>query len=329
MRKTWLTLLTAGVMAMTMTLPNALAQGDVKVVYVKNNQIFVASRSNDPGRQVTETSAAKSLPVWSKDGSRIAFLEGADDDASLGRIVVIAGDGQVLQRLPLKSTLGGMRFVEGLEWLAPNRLALSGSVNPSLTETAVLDLAAPAGQDNVFDDGPGADFSPDGQHFAYASGSPHFTPQSKREPALNVDHVRVYPERGVHVDFVSDRRWSPDGQRLAVVAEDFLTKRQSLVVWSRDGGISETALPLPEGSTPGLFWNASDVIIATGQGNLRITPGVRKAASAAPEALDPYQKARSERGRLREGVKRLGGEMADFWCSNCALAASPRRATSE
>jgi WD40 repeat protein len=300
---------------------------DIKAVYINGSELFILPSLDGQARQVTRDGTEKSLPVWSQDGSLIAFVEGADSDEILGDVVVISSDGNPLNRAKLRrDSLDGMRFIESLEWINRDDIAISGSVNPSLTETVVLNLKTQAMQGGIFDDGPGADFSPDGSHVAYASGSPHFTPEGRRQPALNIDDKRVFPPQGTHVRFVSNRRWSPDSRQLAVVAEDFVTKRQSVVVW-HNGQVITTALPLPPETKSEIFWKAGDLFIASGQEGLRVvtrTGTLKRVSSQNAAQLLPQ--ALSERSRLNHLVEELAGRDWDFWCPACSLASLPRKA---
>jgi len=302
----------------------------VKILYVKDNELFIGSDSGGQARQITSDGVVKFLPAWSKDGSRIAFIERVDGGRALGNLVVINEEGQLLSSVLFRRAedwAGGMRFIESLEWLDRDRIALSGSANPSLTETAIVDLSTRTEEGGIFDDGPGANFSPDGKHFAYTSGSPHFTPESSRRPTLNVDHVSVFPKEGVHVRLMSDRYWSPDSSRLAVIFEDFSTRRQSLVVWGSGGRTAATALPTPAGSESDLSWSDGDVLITFDHEALRVVKGSRNVErlAASKAALSPLDLARAERGRLLEIAKGYGGRDLDFWCQACALNALPRK----
>lgn len=306
------------------------AHGDpVKILFINGTEIFVSSGGGEQPRQVTADGTEKYLPVWSKDGSMIAFVKTVPDGQALGNLVVIDENGRLLQTLLFRRAedfAGGMRFIESLEWLGRDRIAISGSVNPSLTETAIVDLATGTEQGRIFDDGPGADFSPDGKHFVYSSGSPHFTPESNREPALYVDYARVFPEKGSRIRFVSGRRWSPDSEQVAVVALDPATKRQTMIVWSGDDKVSEAPVTIPSESIDDLLWSGSNVVISSQEGEQQIVPGKRDAGASEPLYTPSIlQKVRLEKSRLLEAVKRNGGRDADLWCDACPWTALPRK----
>ena len=306
---------------------------DGKIVFVKNGQIFALTEHGERIRQLTEEGASKYLPVWSKDGSRIAFLSAGVKDQMRGHLIVIDEDGNTLHDMPYQGRMdsaGGMRFIESLEWIGSDRIALSGSVNPSLTATIVIDLTKQTDYGGIFDDGPGADFSPDGRHFAYSTGSPHFTPESMREPTLNVDFAEVFPELGAHINFVSRRAWAPDSGSLAVIIEDPLTKRRRVLVWSLDGSESKISAPLPLGEIADLFWRDSDLIINSSQGSLRVSTKTLSLESiSSREVANPDRAVLPERLRLLDLVEGYGGREPDFWCGQCALAALPRKVSVE
>ncbi|MBB2486904.1 hypothetical protein H5407_16875 [Mitsuaria sp. WAJ17] len=116
------------------------------------------------------------LPAWSRDGSRIAYIDDADPGSALAWLVVIDPQGRALSRLPIKPLAvgegcSGMRFVESLEWLGSDRVVASGSLNPSSTESLVFDLGRNAVVAEYVDDGRGASFSPDGRHVLLVEGA--------------------------------------------------------------------------------------------------------------------------------------------------------------
>ena len=80
-----------------------------------------------------------SLPVWSRDGTKIAYIENTNSAQALATLVIVDKFGQGLSRtaikpLPNGEVRSGMRFVESVEWIGPEQVAVSGSVNPSTTE---------------------------------------------------------------------------------------------------------------------------------------------------------------------------------------------------
>src|SRR5579864_3801410 len=207
-----------------------------KVAFVKNNEIFVAKGDLQP-TALTHSGVPKSLPVWSRDGSKIAFLEKTDSKRALGTLVVIDERGHQMAKIMVrpveKAPPQGMRFVEDLEWLDNNKVAVSGSINPSLVETAVIDLKSGAEVDSLYDDGGGPTFSPDGIHVAYQTGMPHFSPEESWHPTLTVDNHPVFPDAGSHVRFLTAPQWAGDSSAVAIVAQNYAGTTINVVVWHR------------------------------------------------------------------------------------------------
>jgi hypothetical protein len=308
---------------------SALAQeGGEKIVYIKSNEVFTSV--NGKIEQVTRDGKVKMLPVWSRDGSALAFVEGDREGKSLGDLVVINESGKILCQVRMRAVgefakAGGMRFIESLEWLDRNRIAVSGSANPSLTETQIANLLTHTTDDGYFDDGPGTDFSPDGQHFAYFSGSPHFTPGNNRQPVLNIDGIKVYPERESRVRFLSARSWSPDSGKLAVIVEDVATLQKNLVVWSKPVGIFVAPLPLSEDSVNDIFWDAGDVVVSSNAVSLRFALDKALEPRPAKATINWLQQARQELDRVHVTVTKQGGREVDIWCRSCSMANLPRK----
>lgn len=99
----------------------------------------------------------------------------------MAKVVVIDRAGRTLSSFPVHPASPqvqefGMKYAEGLGWLTNQRIVVTGSVNPSTTEYDVFNSVTGQRVDQFFDDGLGAAFSPNGQHYAHITGSPHFTP---------------------------------------------------------------------------------------------------------------------------------------------------------
>jgi hypothetical protein len=146
---------------------------EIRTVMVVDNEICI-KYGDGPITQLTEDGFAKAIPTWSKDGAQIAFIEGVKDQGAMAKLVIIDMNHNAISEMSIHPYLpgeveSGMRSVEALEWLTADRLVVSGTVNPSTTEYDVIDLTRRVVTKQVFNDGQGAAFSPDGQHYAYTS----------------------------------------------------------------------------------------------------------------------------------------------------------------
>lgn len=301
-----------------------VAPPGVKTVFVKNNEIFVTADGSQP-RRVTHDGIPKFLPVWSKDGSKIAFNRRVDSKQALSELVVIDENGNriadVMIRPAEKAPSGGMRFVENVEWISSDTVAVGGSINPGLTETLVLDLKTGEELNDIYDDDGGAIFSPDGAHVAYVDGMPHFSPQDTWQPELNIDYTPVLPKSGTREVFLTPARWSADSHGLAVVAQDYRTKKVSVFVWHPSEAASLVPLDLVPSGPVDLFWTGAKLYVRFMGHTWRVQDG-DSVEVAAESAADPFELAKLEEKKL-ESI----GRDADFWCQSCSLANLPRRQT--
>jgi len=319
-----------------------------KAVFIQNRQVCVSLESGSGERCLTSDQIDKFLPVWSSDGRKIAYLQASPDPRSLSVLVVIDQDGRLLRRLDLKSIVpgeirSGMRQVEALEWIASNKIAVSGSVNPSTTEYLLVDVVKGAVEDEFFDDGFGASFAPDGSSHVSLSGAPHFTPQPKRAPMLSVDHEIVL-NLPAGASLGQRPIWSPDGLTVAVPlrrlagAQD--SKIDSVLIWSRSSRESSLIdLPAVGERNSAIYWADSDLVYArTDPGKAPNTETWLLSMAATPSKLLRWQRG-DERSRpnrellaqrLREETRRSfrvpGATDLDLWCENCDLRYLRRRA---
>jgi hypothetical protein len=302
--------------------------GPTKVAYIMGNDLFVEDQQGRISR-LTRDGFPKDMPLWSKDGSMVAFDRKVDAGSkALADIVVVrASDGAEVANIPVQPHLGGLRFVESIEWLTSSSIAVSGSIDPSTTEYITLALPKGEERDDYYDQGDGAAFSADGKHVAYIEGSPHFTPEAEREPNLQVDGKRFYPEQKVHMLFRSAPAWSPDGGRIAIVSQDYSTGKQSLVICALSG-VCEAKAKLPGRLGPyQIFWDDQDLVLSAGSRTWSLAAADDYAHAAPMTSPSPLQLASEAKRNAQVRVRAAGGEFADEWCQNCIAARLPRRAS--
>ena len=298
------------------------------------------------------------LPAWSRDGTRIAYIDQSDPGAALAWLVVTNPNGQPLSRLPIKPlALGevrsGMRFVESLEWLDSDRVVASGTINPSSTESLVFDLGRGAVVAEYVDDGRGASFSPDGRHVLLVEGAPHFSGPGGRAPVLSLNGQAVLADLHADPGAVGPVRWSADGTRFALTARDAAGRRRLVVGHAQTKAARWVDLPSPPSDAdpaPELFWSGHELHVqrlVPVEKRERATEAKGKAPGARPLSVDdqvlssdprdgtwkradkpaanPFQAA----ARLRSAT--LGHSLpadvqdADLWCRACALDQIARR----
>jgi hypothetical protein len=122
--------------------------------FIRNSEVYARPAGASEAIQLTNDGLAKRLLVQSKSGERIAFVR--DSPVELADIVVIRPDGSGTREIhfrPLGGNILGMRFVEGLDWISEQRLIVSGSLNPSTCEYAVIDVETGASAGGYLTDG--------------------------------------------------------------------------------------------------------------------------------------------------------------------------------
>jgi len=301
----------------------------VKIAFVKNGEIFVMANGSQP-RQVTHDGVLKYLPVWSKDGSKIAFNRDVDTKRALSEVVVIDESGHPIEEVLVRPTdeapPDGLRYVKSMEWISNDKIAIGGTQNIGLVETVVMDLKSGKEAYNILSNaGEEAVFSPDGSHFAYKDGTPHFSPEESWRPTLNVDDKPVYPEAGTHVTFLSAPQWSNASDRLAIIAEDYQTKMVNLVVWKSSGTVSKFRLDVTTEKEFDLFWSGTALYAQSGGRAWRAQDDNVSEVPKEP-AFNPIKQAGLEVKRWGAVIHSAGGRNdADFWCESCSLTVLPRK----
>ena len=213
-----------------------------------------------------------------------------------------------------------MRFVERIEWLGGNRLAVSGSINPSTAEYVIFDVATGKDVRRFFDDGAGAAFSPDGLHAAYVTGKPHLG--SDNAGSLIVDDRPIFAAESSDTVFVARPKWSPSGTMLAMLVGAADAAR--VLVWrSGESAAHVTSMP---GADRTLFWQGEQLIARSGSSagaaaryaEVRADGNAPTLLPVAPVA-DPLRRASAYRASLAPRIPD-GATDANVWCRRCPLA---------
>ncbi|MGC1397536.1 hypothetical protein [Candidatus Binatus sp.] len=309
------------------------AQGaDLKAVYYKDGDLFTIGVDGEP-RQLTHDGIPKGPLVWSRDGTKIAFLRKIDHAVAIDNLVVIDSEtGRTLSDILIGPVSSGeaypFDYIERIQWLTADTIAAAGNVNPSSDDTLVFDTKTGEELTDYLDDTGGPVFSPDGEHAAVEGGMPHWTPLYGREPELDIDYRRVYPAKGVKVTLLTKPAWSEDSKEVAVAAQDNQSKRASIVVCGLQGACESTALPAGKWDPDENYqiqWNGGRVYLTAPEGTWSSQRGDSTAAASSPPP-DLKAAATGLTAGLREQIQKLGGKGPDFWCADCALAKLPREA---
>jgi hypothetical protein len=295
-------------------------------------------RSQDGvARTLIHGGMARRKPVFSPDGSRIAFVQATDPHLARAALVVVDLDGHELTRVLIEPVVGetryaGMRYVEAIRWLTPNRLVVRGSLNPSQSQYYVVDIASGRLLDDVIDDTSSAVWSPDALHVATTTGEPHFESDEDHAPSIEIDRHMVYPTTPTRdIAIVASPQWSTDGRSLGWVVLHRPDKSLASVVW-RAGAVQETRLGrVPPDNEFGAFWAGNRLIVTESTPDTpeqavhawAIESGMSRPV-APSEAVDPLRDARRQREHLIGEAMEAGLVQPDVWCRQCPLRALPR-----
>jgi len=193
------------------------------------SDIFVLNLARDSETRLTSGPAGNGFPVWSPDGTQIAFLSNRDGGANL---YVRAADGSGSDRLLLKN--GDRKFPQ--DWSPDGRFLLFEVQTPKGDNLWTLDLAASGGEpkaspylQNTGHRG-AARFSPDGRYVAYEStesgvSEVYVKPFAPNARAADAASAKVSLHGG------SSPAWRADGKQLL-----YLTPGSpgNLKVWAAD-----------------------------------------------------------------------------------------------
>jgi len=248
-------------------------------VFLRNSEIYITADGSSEPRQLTGDGREKRQLVQTKDGSRFAFVR--ESQGVKADIVVMEPDGKMVREIlfrPVEETWIGMRWVEHLQWISNQRLVASGSVNPSTSEYAVIDVEAGQQVTGYFVDGFAWAASPDAAHAAYVGFVQHFMPEANRRPQFciddecNLDKSSGYPAPDVHLEFTSAPLWSDDSKAVVMIAEEYGTGTERVIV-RRLGGMPFVLIARPglEGNLTAA-WDGQAVVLRAAKRVWRLEP---------------------------------------------------------
>ena len=200
-------------------------------------------------------------PVFSGDGARVVLALVPAEGAVASLLVAGLAD-RSARRLEVSGRNGGLRFAETVTFVGRDRVAVAGSVNPSLMETVVLDLASGREVERIHSAPGGVAFSADGRHFAYVDGLPHFAPRESRDPVLRLDHRVVARLADLGVLPRSRPLFDRSGRTLSLLVSD-AGGAVARLAWSPGGGAHLAGAWQAADSVAGLRLTAGGVRIET------------------------------------------------------------------
>jgi hypothetical protein len=122
-----------------------------KVVFLKENEVVSVNADGSEQKGLTHDGVPKERPIWSPDGSKIAYLTAEDafhQTRALALIQVIDAGGNPIKTIPVPTAMPdgtpieGMRGVENNGWYSDSAVFVSGSENPHYAEYRIFDVAS-------------------------------------------------------------------------------------------------------------------------------------------------------------------------------------------
>lgn len=326
---------------------------EIRGVAISGSKIAISAGVAGPFVTVADDGTEKELPVWSKDGTRIAYIEKNGDAEKLSKLVVIDPQGQVMSSAKIKPVApgeirSGMRYVESVEWISNSKIVVAGGVNPTTTEYNIVDMSSGKTVNEFFDDGSGASFSPNGQHFAYVTGAPHFTPASYRLPTFKVDGKSVSIATQSLLEFMDVPIWSSDSNFVAVLVKYATNQSYGIAIAQSSATTATLAkLPFADSAPASVYWAGRHLYVSRKVPDPHPTKNVMgqrqfltQTYKLQEDASEPWSLLKSEkipedsvikakelRSKMKASANIPRGSQYDFWCKTCELSVLPRRAT--
>jgi hypothetical protein len=304
-------ILVIAALAWTQTL--ALAGSTVRVVFVRDQQIYTASEDGSAVRQLTTGGAWKKTPKWSPDGAKIAYLTAGDmgaDPKSHAKIEIISADGQRVATVPVLATMtdgtevGGMRWVDSIGWFDARHVFADGEgLNPHVGEFRTIDIAT--GKMGGFAEG-GFETCPSKGRVAF--WAPTFPPDKKMRLQVNKEDTDrfVFPDWDKLPDIHVPLLWTPACQDVALVDP---RPPAALVLVGAD--LVVRRVPLPDWPFEDAHLSIVDhALLMRGRSKALLYDLRQDAVTEAPHAL--LQRVDVERAARERVVQELKGESPDW-----------------
>lgn len=274
-----------------------------RLVFVKDNEVYIAAADGSGLKKVTDDGVRKWGPRFSPDGTRFVFRTWPAGDKAMGRFSLMDADGtpvrEIVFRPPSPVLIGGMRFVEEFWWADDRRLVLYGSINPNNCDYSVLD--ATDGREAAGYIGACGTYaaSPDNQHLAYLEGPGMGAAEEARRDLLEIDGKIVYPAGRSTIRFLTNPQWSADSTTVAILERevDAGTGGRAVVAVSTKGAVTRIPLPGYLEEPLDLRWAGNRLILEAAGMRHAVDLAGRTLAVPGPDSDTVLEQARANEQR--------------------------------
>ncbi len=264
--------------------PGTASAADLRAGWTTAVQIFVAPVAGGAPRQLTFSGDPSTGPVWSPDGSTLAFLRKKDGKPRIHLLALSGGEARVLEtgalepqsiafspdglRMAFAATLP-LRDEERREkWASGGAIRWEREWRPTAIHVIPIDGGKPVavtGPDvNVVE----FDWSPDGKRFAALlsrTSDPYEVSNHLRPAVLEPRDAAPAAVRWLeeHASVASGIRWSPDGRRIAYAqGVETLSLPNHLTVREAEGPGRWNAAARLDPTLTSFAWSGDDALLA-------------------------------------------------------------------
>jgi Tol biopolymer transport system component len=212
------------------------------------SNIFIADVQSGKETQLTNIFALETRPIWSPDGTKLAFISERGGKKNIWVMPSAGGEAKLITGITFVNS--DILFIDTPVW-SPDGKTIAFSAPSGPEESRGIWMAPAEGgkatriecdfEKTIWE----IDWSPDGENIAFNSGEGdiYVLPLKSREPInltkKNREELRFY-----------NPRWSPDGKKLVFQSGD-----QGIGIIDAEGGESQLLLGKVKGLRKGFSWS--------------------------------------------------------------------------